>query len=312
MKRTKIADTEELTVVDEVKPIHSKNGKSSLNFMITIVQGSDIDFGKIYSFPGETICIGRDRNNEIQLDDPKVSKKHCEISAIKTDDFEQFIIKDLDSTNGTYVNGQSISQRILSTGDKIKLGETVICFNYKDEIEEEYHAKLFTFAAVDSLTNLYNRRYILNEMENQFKIARRNNRLFSLIIIDIDDFKLINDTFGHQAGDEFLRQTASTINHALREQDICGRFGGEEFLIILPETDIEGAFQLANRIRKRIEESELLHNGNSIKATISAGVSRFDSRIDSTKTLFEMADHALYDAKYSGKNKVIKAVHLSS
>jgi two-component system, cell cycle response regulator len=305
-------DTEEMTVVDKAKAVANKNekekgAKCGLNFMLTVVQGSDVDFGKIYSFSSETVRIGRDRTNTIQVNDRKVSKQHSEISIIKTGDVEQFIIKDLESTNGTYVNGQPERQRILGTGDKITIGETVLRFNYKDEIEEEYHSKLFNFAAMDSLTGLYNRRYILNELENQFRIARRNKRVFSIVVIDIDDFKRINDTFGHQAGDEFLKHVSFYINHNLREQDICGRIGGEEFLIILPETDIAGASRLANRIRLRIRDSELGYLGSSLSATVSAGISQYGETIESTQVLFKMADNALYEAKGSGKNKVVKA-----
>ncbi len=315
-----IPDTEELTVIDDSRSPDSQAKPSNpKGFMLTVVQGSNLDFGKIFNFSCENIRIGRDRDNTIQLDDRKVSKQHCEIKSILTDEIEQFFIKDLDSTNGTYVNGEFVRQRMLATGDKILIGETVLRFNYNDEIEEEYHARLFSYAAIDSLTGLYNRRYILNELENQYKIARRNKRIFSIVLIDIDDFKQINDTYGHPAGDEYLKHIAFNINHTLREQDICGRLGGEEFMVILPETDIEGAFQLGNRIRIRIENNQLDLQGNKLKATVSAGVSQYeieDSRCTEFKEteitpgheqMLKRADVALYDAKRTGKNKVIKS-----
>jgi two-component system cell cycle response regulator len=317
-KRPKIPDTvpldtDEMTVIDRRKTaLAKKKQKTKLNIILTVIQGSETDFGKTFSFTEDCIRIGRDQKIEVNevnvaLNDLKISKVHCEISAIKTDDLEQIVIKDLSSTNGTYVNGEMIRQRILTSGDKITIGETILRFSYNDEIEEEYHSKLFTFAATDALTGLYNRRYILNELENQHKIAKRNIRTFSLVIIDIDDFKKVNDTFGHPAGDEFLKKIAFVINHSLREQDIPGRVGGEEFLIILPETSIEGAFRLANRIRERIQKTELIYEGSAIKTTISAGVSQFESNIDS-QALFRLADHALYKAKQSGKNMVVRAV----
>ncbi len=316
------ADTEEMTLVDRTKaPLNRKRTKTALNIMLTVVQGSEMDFGKTYHFSQHAIRIGRDKRNTIQLDDLKVSKHHCEISTIKTAGMEQIVVKDLGSTNGTYVNNELTRQRILSSGDKITVGETIFRFNYNDEVEEEYHSKLFNFAAVDALTGLYNRRYIRNELEKQRKIARRNGRVFSIVVIDIDDFKRINDTFGHHAGDEYLKQVAFIIGHSLREQDISGRLGGEEFLIILPETNLEGAFHLANRIRKRIEETELIYQNNTINATISAGISQYKpgvteaapgtagavSSAGSTDQLFKLADEALYRAKNSGKNTVVKA-----
>jgi diguanylate cyclase (GGDEF)-like protein len=305
-----------MTLIDRTKaPLNKKKTKPALNIMLTVVQGSEMDFGKTYHFSQHAIRIGRDKKNTIQLDDLKVSKQHCEISVVKTADMEQIVVKDLGSTNGTYVNNELIRQRILSSGDKITVGETVFRFNYNDEIEEEYHSKLFNFAAVDALTGLYNRRYIRNELEKQSKIARRNERVFSIVVIDIDDFKRINDTFGHHAGDEYLKQVAFIIKHSQREQDISGRLGGEEFLIILPETNLDGAFHLANRIRKRIEETELIYQDNTINATISAGVGQYKpgptdaaaGTVNSTDQLFKQADEALYRAKNSGKNKIVKA-----
>jgi len=305
-KHTSI-DTDEVTVVDTSKSEHLKRKvKLNLNIMLTIIQGSEVDFGKTYNLSQNSIRIGRNpKLNSITLNDRKISKVHCEISTIKTNSLEQIVIKDMGSTNGTYVNGELIQQCILTSGDKITVGETVIRFNFNDRIEEEYHAKLFNFAAVDALTGLYNRRYILNELENQLKIVKRNKREFSIIMFDIDDFKRINDTYGHHAGDEYLKKIAFIINHSLREQDIPGRVGGEEFLIILPETSIEGADQLANRIREKVEQTGLAYKSNTIKSTISAGISRFEPGTDS-QTLYQLADSALYRAKQAGKNKVIK------
>jgi two-component system, cell cycle response regulator len=302
-------DTDEMTVIDKQKSaLARKKPKPCFNILLTVIQGHEIDFGKTYHFSQESIRIGRTpKTTTIAVNDPKVSKIHCEISAVKTNDLEQIVIKDLGSTNGTYVNGESVQQRILIPGDKISLGETVFRFSYNDEIEEEYHSKLFTFAATDALTGLYNRRYVINELENQLKIARRNKRVFSIVIMDIDDFKQINDSYGHSAGDEFLKKLAFIMNHSLREQDIPGRVGGEEFLIILPETAMEGAFQLANRIRERVAESELIYKNFSIKTTISAGISQYKADIDS-QTLYQLADQALYKAKQSGKNKIIEAI----
>ncbi len=302
-----IETTDEMTVVDKTKAALSRQRKEPrLTITLTIVQGSESDFGKTYSFTQDTIVIGRSKDNSIQLDDRKVSKNHCEISIVRTNDLEQIAIKDLSSTNGTYVNGEVALQRILTSGDKIAVGETVLRFNYNDEVEEEYHSKLFTFAATDSLTGLYNRRYILNELEKQRKIAKRNNRVFSIAILDIDNFKNVNDSFGHPAGDEYLKKIAFIINHTLREQDIAGRVGGEEFLVLLPETDIEGAFQLANRIRQRVECAEILFKEQVIHTTISAGVCEFS--LQSQDSMFITADRAMYEAKRSGKNRVFKAM----
>lgn len=313
MSRRKIQDTEEMTSSDLTKRDlrreegASPPGDSNFSIGFTVIHGNEVDFGKHFNFAGGSLIIGREKNNRISLEDEKVSKRHCEVSIIRTWDLEEVIIKDLNSTNGTYLNGKPIRKAVLKSGDKIGLGDTVLRFSYNDLLEEEYHARLFTFAATDSLTGLYNRRYIINELENQSRIARRNNREFSIAIFDIDNFKQINDDYGHLAGDDYLKRLSMELTQCLREQDICGRIGGEEFLVILPETPLDGAFNLANRLREKIRDIELLHQGQIIRTTISGGVSQFGLHASESRALFEKADLALQKAKKTGKDIVIQA-----
>ena len=277
---------------------------------LTIIDGNEIDFGKHFLLEKNKILLGRDDTNDISINDEKISKVHCEISIIKSSQsqgIEQISIKDLDSTNGTYVNSELIGQIRLHAGAKIKIGATVLLLSYNDELEKEYQAKLFNYAVRDTLTGLYNKRFIINELENISRIARRSSRIFSIIIIDIDDFKQINDFYGHLSGDEYLKNIAELFTQSLREQDIAGRIGGEEFLIILPETPIAGAFQLAVRIRKNVEDFVLNYLNFKIKTTISAGVCQYENTIKDVNELLYIADQALYEAKRSGKNNVMQA-----
>ncbi|MCP4155675.1 MAG: GGDEF domain-containing protein [bacterium] len=312
-KKLEDHDTNEITVIDKSKRAGSNSGKDEnrpLEINFTIIHGEDVDFGKHYHFTNNSIIIGRDTGCAIRLKDEKISKNHCRIDIVRDLDVEHVMIKDLGSTNGTYINGEIVQQAILKSGDKITIGDTVLRLGYHDELEEEYHARLFNFAATDGLTGLYNRRYILNELDNQGKIARRNKRIFCIVIIDIDDFKNINDTYGHLAGDEYLKKFSFVLSQSLREQDICGRIGGEEFLIVLPETATEGAVKLANRIRERIVKTRINHRGNLISTTLSAGISQFGTHGDKRSTLFRHADIALQKAKDTGKNKVLTAYQI--
>ncbi|MCU0285412.1 MAG: GGDEF domain-containing protein [Acidobacteria bacterium] len=303
-----VTDTESITLIDSFRKIKDKTGANlEFNIAFTVIHGSEVDFGKHFNFSNTPVLIGREKSNSISLDDELVSKVHCEVSFIVNRDLEQLIIKDLQSTNGTYVNGEIIQQAILKSGDKITIGDTVLRFSYNDDIEEQYHNKLFTFAAMDALTGLYNRRYTINELDNQNKIARRNNRIYSIMMIDIDDFKQINDNYGHLVGDDYLKKFAFVISRGLRDQDICGRIGGEEFLVILPETSLEGAVNLANRIREQIAQIELKVDDHVIKTTISAGVCQFGRHAFESRELLRMADLSLQKAKRSGKNIVINA-----
>jgi diguanylate cyclase (GGDEF)-like protein len=283
--------------------------KIAQSIILTIIGGNERDFGKQFPLEKSTTLVGRDERNDIAINDEKVSKLHCEISIIKSSHgVEQIFVKDSHSTNGTYVNGEAVEQIAINPGDKIQVGDTVLNLSCNDELEKEYHAKLFNYAVRDSHTGLYNKRFIVNELENISRIAKRSGRVFSIIIIDIDNFKQINDLFGHLSGDEYLKSMASLFNQSLREQDIAGRIGGEEFLIILPETTIEGAFQLAVRIRKNVEKYVLRYGNNEIRTTISAGVCQYENTIKDVAELLEIADQALYETKRSGKNRVMQAL----
>lgn len=290
-----------------VPPVNGAQ-KAEQSIMLTIIGGNETNFGKHFFLEKMRTVLGRARNVDISILDGKISKIHCEIAVSKNSKgIEQICIRDLDSTNGTYVNGEPTSQVGLKAGDKIQIGDTVLQLSYSDEIEKEYHAKLFNFAARDALTGLYNKRFMFNELENCSRIARRSGRSYSIIMIDIDDFKQINDRFGHMPGDEYLKHLAGLITGSLRDQDIAGRIGGEEFLIILPETAIDGAFQLAVRIRKTVEEFVMHHQNSEIRTTISAGVCQYEKTIKDVKEFLDLADQAMYEAKKSEKNKVMQA-----
>jgi diguanylate cyclase (GGDEF)-like protein len=303
-------DPFEKTVCDRIVKQQANEAKESEHSIIlTIIAGNEIDFGKRFILENDRAGIGREVGNDIPLNDGKTSKFHCEISILRSGkSIDQIIIKDLASTNGILVNGKPVIQATLKAGDKIQVGDTLLQLNYSDAIEKEYHAKLFNFAARDALTGLFNKRFIINELENHFRIARRSHRPFSIIMIDIDDFKQINDRYGHQAGDDYLKQLAVLFVSSLRDQDIIGRIGGEEFLAILPETALDGALQLAIRIRQNIEEFVLHLHDAAIRTTISSGVSQYEAKFTDVKEFLDLADQALYEAKKSGKNKVMQAL----
>lgn len=302
-------DNWDKTICDRKMPGQENNSQEvERTIILTIIDGSEIDFGKHFLLEKAKTSIGREPKNEIALSDEKISKVHCEISVSKNDQGNEiFFIRDLDSTNGTYVNGEWAAQASLNAGDKIQIGDTVLRLSYNDEVEKEYHSKIFNFAVRDMATGLYNKRYIINELENYMRIARRSGRAFSIILIDIDDFKHINDRYGHLSGDKYLIQMANLVMNSLREQDIAGRIGGEEFLAILPETDGNGAFQLAVRIKNVVENFTLSHLQFKIRTTISAGVCQYENCVHDVKDLIDMADRALYAAKKSGKNNVLQA-----
>ena len=170
------------------------------------------------------------------------------------------------------------------------------------------YSTILQYATLDALTNLNNRRQFETRLGQEISIAKRQNNPLCAMMIDIDFFKKVNDTYGHSAGDEVLRSVASIIKQALRESDIPSRYGGEEFAVLLPFTQINEAFIVAERLRKAVEETLITINQDSdeekqIKVTISMGLAEYDYN-ESGDELFERADKALYEAKKNGRNQV--------
>jgi diguanylate cyclase (GGDEF)-like protein len=172
-----------------------------------------------------------------------------------------------------------------------------------------YNAKLYNMAITDGMTKLYLHRYLQTRLEEELERAKRYKREIAFLMTDIDHFKKFNDTYGHQIGDEVLKKVASIIKERTRKSDIAARYGGEEFAVVLPETSEDGAVQLAEYIRKEIEDSVIEVDGRELKVTISIGVSYFNgsSSVEILKEeLIKKADTALYKSKESGRNRVTK------
>ena len=160
--------------------------------------------------------------------------------------------------------------------------------------------KLEYMAYYDKLTNIFNRRKFRDILDEFVNFSKRYKSPLSLIFLDIDDFKKVNDTYGHEVGDFILKEVVNVAKKSLRKSDVFGRWGGEEFLILLPNTDVNGAKMVAEKIRKSIEDYDF----NGLKITISLGVTQL--KIDDTIEKFvNRADMALYQAKKEGKNRVI-------
>lgn len=170
----------------------------------------------------------------------------------------------------------------------------------------EYQKELELAARTDSLTRLSNRRDMMERIENERIRAGRNQKPFSIVLGDIDNFKLFNDEYGHDCGDFVLISVADRMRTRIRKQDAASRWGGEEFLLLLPETELEGGGFLAESLRKEIAENDHQYKKNAFRITMTFGVSSF-SQADDVNQCIKMADNALYTGKRLGKNRVILA-----
>jgi len=174
---------------------------------------------------------------------------------------------------------------------------------HKKELEQA-NADLAVLSQTDGLTQLFNRNHWQHCIEAEFKRYTRSQNTSSLVMLDIDHFKAVNDNYGHLVGDDVIRHLAKLIREQVRETDVTGRYGGEEFVILLADTHIDDAMVFAERLRKTVEDSVVIYNDIEIKYTVSLGIAEVGSSIKSVSHWLENVDNALYKSKESGRNKV--------
>ena len=254
--------------------------------------------------PGIT-TVGRSAQADITIDDERISRIHCEI---KWSD-GTITVEDKGSRNGIYVDSQKVNHAILSPGVTLQLGHSAMKIEYKNEAELKHEQSLMYSASIDALTGIYNRQHFTSLALKEIAYARRHQLQAGIIMIDIDDFKQVNDTYGHGVGDFVLAKIADAIREEKRAEDLFGRYGGDEFFIFpRGEIDKESIFSLCERIRKAVEKLELSQNGEFMRPTISIGfhLDRPDNGdVNSIlNALIDKADNALYFAKEKGKNRI--------
>ena len=170
---------------------------------------------------------------------------------------------------------------------------------------KDVNSKLYELATTDGMTNLFNRRHFLEISQREFIRQQRLKSQFALLMMDIDFFKQVNDKYGHAMGDEAIRSVARLLNGSLREYDLAGRIGGEEFAMMLVNCDIGAASEIAQRLCKEISETKVIYSGQRIKITISIGLSQLEAGDADVEQTLHRADKALYKAKQSGRNRVV-------
>jgi diguanylate cyclase (GGDEF)-like protein len=248
------------------------------------------------------MLIGRDSNCSLVLPDDSISRRHATIEPHEGG----HLISDLGSTNGTYVNEQRLfSARRLQAGDRVRFGNQIFKYLSADRIEAQYHEVVFKLMTTDGLTSVYNKRYLLETLERERHQARRAGTPLSVLMLDLDRFKSVNDRFGHLAGDAVLVEFARRAKSVLRSGDLLARYGGEEFTMVLTRATLGDAMQIAERVRLLVEATPVLFEDQIIPITVSIGVCCDDgSSIDETADLLRLADEQLYEAKVSGRNRV--------
>lgn len=260
-------------------------------------------FKQIPLTKGNTI-LGRGTDANIRLDDELVSRKHCELYF----DGRFVTVTDLGSTNGTFVDGSPVTTRRLESDNRLQIGKMVLKVDFKDPTEEAFDRELYEAATMDPLTKISNRRTFMDRSLGELALARRNNYYVHCIMLDIDHFKRVNDTWGHQCGDAILKEVARILKDEKRESDLLARYGGEEFVLLLSGIGVEDAKKSAERLRAAIERHHFSWKDTIVPVTISLGLSCLQGEeITKIEDMIASSDKCLYVAKENGRNQVVTA-----
>ena len=265
---------------------------------VVVIHGEGL--GKRADIEEQPVTVGRSQEADLHIPHKSVSRQHCEIRR----DGESYRIRDLDATNRTRVNDQPVTETLLADGDHITLGECILKFISHASVEARYHEEVYQLATHDALTELYNRRHFVELVDKEIARALRHGRPLVMCIIDVDLFKPVNDQYGHIAGDGVLRQMAALVRDFVRGEDIAARIGGEEFAVLLPESDLEAARAFAERLREAVAQTAFTLGGEERRITISIGIAGLAESRRERSTLMQAADAALYRAKDEGRNRV--------
>jgi diguanylate cyclase (GGDEF)-like protein len=272
-----------------------------------LVQIYGPELGKKVALEKPRTALGRGSNCEIIVELENVSRMHCSIFLRGSGAY----LRDEGSTNGTWLNNVEIaSETKLSSGDLIKIGSAIFKYLSAEHgelssIEARYHEEIYRLTIVDGLTQVHNKRYLMEFLEREMARCARYGRALSLVLLDIDHFKQVNDQFGHLAGDFVLRDLAAVLKARIRKEECIARYGGEEFALVLPETNRDNALLLAERLRRLTQMTRFTFEGKRLPVTFSAGVVQLQSDQLSAVEFIKTADHNLYEAKQKGRNQVV-------
>lgn len=256
--------------------------------------------GSLIALDDRDFIFGRDESCDYELSDNFSSRKH----AVLQRSGEHYSISDLGSTNGTFVNGVRTTFHDLENGDQIRIGTQIFKFLSSDDVEAMYHEAVFQMMTVDALTQTYNRRYFEDVLRREIDRSKRHNWQLGLIMLDIDHFKELNDTYGHLVGDEILAELCKRISPQIRSGDIFARIGGDEFVIAVIASSDDTIGALGDRVCEVVRRSPIITSRGAVSVTISAGGAcpALSEECNSIK-LCEMADTSLYAAKQQGRNR---------
>lgn len=265
----------------------------------------------------DKVTLGRALEADVRVNDSRASRLHA---CIKTERDPlsgalRFKITDLGSTNGTLVNGQLLTETMLNEGDKIAIGDHLFRFDMLDDIDREFQQQIHRLLAHDELTGLLTSKSFFSELRREAARAEAESLPFCVLMMDLDHFKAVNDTYGHLVGSQTLGAIGAVIKNALRAGDVAARFGGEEFAAFLLDADYAQGLVAAERVRSAVQDHDFpavrqdSPGDQTHNITISVGVAAFPDDATDPIHLVELADAALYRAKRGGRNRICAYRH---
>jgi len=269
--------------------------------LLTVLMGSNA--GEVFALDQDETVIGRGRDASVRVDDVGISRRHARI--VHSDG--RHILEDLRSTNGVFVNARRVERADLADGDRVQIGPALVLrFGFIAADEEALARQLYDASTRDGLTRLYNRKYATRRLAEEFAYAQRHGTPLGVALFDLDHFKRVNDTFGHQAGDGVLRVVAAQVQKTIRAEDVLSRYGGEEFLVLVRGIERKNVVVLAERIRKGVAGLSIPWESQTLKVTVSIGVASLSEcgPAPTPEALVKLADERLYEAKAAGRNCV--------
>ncbi|MDX2271679.1 MAG: GGDEF domain-containing protein [Cyanobacteriota bacterium] len=250
----------------------------------------------------------RPESVDIWIDDISISREHCRLERIG----EEIFVTDLGSRNFTLINGHKVDGRQrLFHGDTLQLGNVRLRYYAHGTSDQLLFDSVYLMAVQDQMLGIFRKEYLMQKLEEEFLLARYRGHDLSLIFVDLDRFKNINDIYGHPAGDHVLREVCQVVKSVLRQGDTFGRYGGEEFCLILPGMGSQEACEFAERIRRTLEETVVMWSQQRIPVTASLGVAWMIEETQGWDSLLQLADMMVYQSKQLGRNRVSAPVLLS-
>ncbi|MFK8017281.1 MAG: diguanylate cyclase [Gammaproteobacteria bacterium] len=292
-----VTEADEHTHITHVGDLASVMGTSAPYLSIVHPRDAIISF----ELNEKGLILGRGISCDLQLPSGVISRRHCKVSCVG----QSIVVEDLASTNGTYLDNQRVERAFLSPSNQLRVGPFLLKLEYKGFMEIRAQNQLLQAARMDPLTGIANRGWFIAQAARMLAGMKDPTRMLTAVLVDIDRFKNVNDQFGHAAGDAVLNGVAKILDSEKHDSHLLGRFGGEEFVMLLPDTGRQEALILCDRAREEIANKTFKFEGLGLNVNVSIGMATAtQGEVVSLESLISDADGAMYRAKRLGRNRV--------